>query len=225
MFDIHQPICDTHTGDLDEDRLDAYVNGVMAEFAESPEADLFSEQHESIGWSAMFMEHAAQYFAKTVAALTVSEFREFLFGIVPRKVSTEPHAAAEIVAELRAFWRYLQRVYDLPSAAKMLRVLNDDAAERLHEELSDPANFGMAKSLFMIASKAGFDMTSERGLQEFTTAFNSGLFNAPISDEPQPVDLSPGAVFGMASFGHESRKHKRKKAKAQRQARKRNRRR
>ncbi len=224
MFDIHQPIWDDQSEDLDEDRLEAYL-GVMAEFAESPEADLFCEQYDSIGWSGMFMDYAAQYFAKTVAALTVREFRELLFEIVPRKVSTEPESAAGIVAELRAFWRYLQRVYELPSAAKMLAVLDDDAAERLHEELSDPANFGMAKSLFMLGGQAGFDMTSERGLQEFTAAFNAGLFDAPISREPLPMDLWPGPAFGVASLGHESRKHKRKQAKAQRQARKRNRRR
>ena len=76
--------------------------------------------------------------------------------------------------------------------------------------------------MFMLGKQAGFDMTTQEGLNEFMTVYNSGLAGGgarenadllpPISYLDFPSPLSP-----------KERADKRKKRKAQRQARKRNR--
>ena len=42
--------------------------------------------------------------------MTLGSVREFVLDYVPRKVSTDPDAAASIVWELTMFWEYLDRV-------------------------------------------------------------------------------------------------------------------
>jgi hypothetical protein len=89
--------------------------------------------------------------------------------------------------------------------------LRPDASQQLARRLADPRNFGMAKSLVMAATRAGYDR-SEAGLAAYLNATNARL---PL-----------GAA---AERSRESRKQadtaKRAKRKSQRKARKRSRKR
>ena len=162
--------------------------------------------------------------------MTTRDLKEILFSLFPRKVSTEPDSAPEIVAELRAFWQFVHRQYQLSSAADMIALL-DEAEPRLRAELANPANFGMAKSFFMQGQAAGFDMTTQEGAEAFMLAYNAaqlakrgmplpGMMDADFADiddfdedaPPLPSPLTP-----------KQKARKRKDRKAQRQARKRNR--
>ncbi|MDB5309847.1 MAG: hypothetical protein JWO38_4049 [Gemmataceae bacterium] len=133
------------------------------------------EAGRQIGWAAMMMEYAINYTGHTPPEMTLSNFNEVLFELIPRKVSTEPETAEEIVTELRAFWSFLSRQYGLDNAPKILATLDDRAVDRLEAELADPANFGMAKSFFMTGKNAGFDMTTPEGLAAFQDVYNASL--------------------------------------------------
>lgn len=63
----------------------------------------------------------------------------------------------------------------MEKADAILDMLTDEDADHLEAELSDPSNFGMAKSLFMAGEKAGFDMTDEDDLNRFIIAYNASL--------------------------------------------------
>jgi len=227
MFDVRQSIHDRH-GEIDPDRASKYIDGLMKEFAASPEGQpVYAEGGGS--WPAMMMQYAVDYQGATPPEMSLADFNEVVFGLFPRKVSTEPESAPEIVAELRAFWAFLQRQYGLPNARQMLAALGDDAVDRLRKELADPSNYGMAKSFFMLGSKAGFDMTTQEGLDRFMLAYNSGLMGAKL---PAPLGIPPDyhddfddddAPPRPAQPG-QSREDRRKERKRQRQARKRNRR-
>lgn len=52
--------------------------------------------------------------------MTPSDLEEVIYDLFPRKVITERGDRAEIIQELRAFWHFLQRVYQLPQAKQML---------------------------------------------------------------------------------------------------------
>jgi len=85
-------------------------------------------------------------------------------------------SAKAIIGELIQFWKYLDRVYHLPSAKAIVEWLEaDGVVETLESDLSEPANFGMAKSFFMMGKRAGYDMTSEAGLADFTAHYNQSL--------------------------------------------------
>lgn len=220
MFDIHQSIYDRH-GEIDEGRVENYINGLMDAFVASAEAQSVFDEYGGSDWPTLMMEYAIDYIGVTPPKMSLADFNEVVFQLFPRKVSTEADNAVVIVAELRAFWTFLHRQYGLTNAVAIAASLTNTAVKRLERELTNPANHGMAKSFFMLGKQAGFDMTTQEGLDEFMAVYNSSLLNRatdttdassfpPMSDFPSP--LSP-----------KQRAEKRKKSKAQRQARKRRR--
>ena len=228
MFDIHQSIFDPKSGELDDRRVEQYVNGLMEDFAASPEARPIIDQYGDVGWAAMMMDYAFNYLGILVPKLSVPDFNEIVYDLFPRKVSTEAESAFAIVAELRAFWDFVDRQYGLDNARKIRATLADDAGARLKKALSDPRNFGMAKSFFMAGKQAGFDMTSQEGLAAFQAVYNGNLLANQLGDLPPEPELPDHGGFDPGWIGFlpppkVDREKKRKQRKAQRQARKRNR--
>ncbi|MBF8187259.1 hypothetical protein ITP53_16260 [Nonomuraea sp. K274] len=80
---------------------------------------------------------------------TPETFDELLLSIYPRKVIAPPESAQETVAAARTLVDYLSAAGAVPEPTAMrMRARLDDIAPRMTEALADPANFGMAKSLF-----------------------------------------------------------------------------
>src|SRR5260370_12102331 len=107
--------------------------------------------------------------------MSPGDLREILFDIFPRKVSADADEAPNIIRELQAFWTFLQREFRLDNAADCLKILDDSAVRRLRRDMSDPANFDMAKSIVMMGKARGFDMTTEEGINEWITTYNSEM--------------------------------------------------
>jgi hypothetical protein len=228
VFDIHQPIHDERGAEVDEARVEKYIDGLMEAFSASPEAESVIQEYDGIGWAATMMNYAFSYLGIPIPEMTVPDFNEVVFELIPRKVSTEAEVAPHIIAELRAFWGFVHRQYGSANAKKILDSLTPDAANRLKEALSNPANFGMAKSFFMMGTEAGYDMTTQEGLDAFMLAYNSSLLAERMSQlppGPDPTGLGgiPGPGFDSPYRNKQARDKKRKARKAQRQARKRNR--
>ena len=127
------------------------------------------------GWASMMMDFGLNYLSVTPPHMTPESLREILFDLVPRKVSTSADKAEGIIQELRAFWTFLQREFHLENAAACLTVLNEKAAPELKKELSNPANFGIAKSFVMMGLERGFDLSSEEGINQRMTTYNAEL--------------------------------------------------
>jgi hypothetical protein len=227
MFNIHSSIFDEY-GESDERRTEQYVDGLIEEFARSPEGVSFQEKYGDLGWARAMLEYGIDYIGATPTEMSVSEFNEVLFDLFPQKVSVEAEHAGEIVDEIRAFWQFIDRAYALDNAPAILGVLNNDATRKLRKKLDDPSTFGLAKSIVMLGKKAGYDMSTEEGMAEFMTVFNARLESgdAPdlplgplpgigLDDLPQPHDRPTGDAL----------KKKRKERKRQRDAKKRNRKR
>ncbi len=174
MFDIHQSIY-TEDGDWDEELTYDYREGLVEAFAESPEGREYMEVHGPVGWSASMLDFAFDYLGVTPPEMSLRDLREIVYELFPRKVSVEAEAAGEIIEELQAFWRFVEREYGLPQASEFSEELDEEAETALHRELSDPSNFGMAKSFFMVGEQAGFDMISQEGTDRFTTSYNAAL--------------------------------------------------
>ena len=224
MFDIHQSIFDK-SGELDERKVGDYIDGLMKEFAASPEAKPLFDSGEGVGWASLLMEYAANYCGTTPATMSLADFDEVVFDLLPRKVSTEPESAPAIVNELRAFWRFVDRQYGLGNTQAILAALDASAAERLQKKLADPSNYGMAKSFFRLGQKAGFDMTTQEGLDQFMHVYNSKILGSPDFALP-PADVGEEffAPPDSSPLSRAEREEKRKARKRQRQARKRHRR-
>ena len=119
------------------------------------------------------IHYAITYPGVTPPTMTVSDLEEVLYDLFPRKVITERGDGAEIIQELRAFWHFLERVYQLLQARQLLAHLTPQAARRLERALQEPANFGMAKSFVLMGKEAGFDMESPEGMRAWVEAYNA----------------------------------------------------
>jgi hypothetical protein len=223
MFDIRQTIFDRH-GEVDEQKVEDYTNGLMEEFAASPEARPLLDSGAGVGWAASMMDYAINHLGTTPAEMSMRDFNEVVFDLIPRKVSVEPERAPEIVNELQAFWQFVLRQYALPHARPILDALQPPAAQRLQDKLADPSNYGMAKSFFMMGHKAGFDMTTQEGLDQFQAVYNSRL----LANRAVPPLLPDSAFDSSLPLANppsrDERAARRVARKRQRQARKRNRR-
>ncbi len=217
-FDIHLRLFDEE-GDYKEGEAEEYREQLVELFAESPEGRALLDEGVDLGWADMLMDYGMSYEGVTPTTMTPLDLEAVVFGIFPRKVSAPPEDAPEAIRELRAFWRFLGRELKLRNAKACLKVLDDRAEKRLAREMSNPANFGMAKSFFTAGEDRGFDLSSEEGLQQWVQAHN-----AELSLRDAGVSLfGPPPVAARKRQGSKRTGTSRAKRKMQRKSRKRNR--
>ncbi len=171
-FDINEAVFDEQGSYLEEKAV-RYEEALMEQFAASPEGQAIKERGTELGWAGVMIHYAINYPGVTPPTMTPSDLEEVVFGLFPRKVITQRGDGTEIIQELRAFWHFLERVYQLPQAKQMLVRLTPQAARRLERELQEPANFGMAKSFVLMGKEAGFDMESLEGMHAWVQAYNA----------------------------------------------------
>jgi hypothetical protein len=170
-----QPIFD-HQGERDPDVEQAYYERAWDLFSKSSEAEQVVDRFGDLGWFQMFLEFALDYLGEIIDEVTIGGVEDFVFMYIPRKVSTEPEQSASIILELTKFWEYVDRVFGLPAAKSIIEWLKTDGmVTRLKAQLSNPTNYGMAKSIVMAGKDAGYDMTSQEGMAEFIAAYNQSL--------------------------------------------------
>jgi hypothetical protein len=200
-FDINELVFDEQ-GTYQEEPALRYEHALMEQFAASPEGQAIRETGTELGWAGAMIHYAINYPGMTPPTMTPSNLEEVVYDLFPRKVITEKGDGAEIIQELRAFWHFLQRVYQLPQANQMLARLTPQAARRLERALQEPANFGMAKSFVLMGKEAGFDMESPEGMQAWVKAYNATV--APA--DPASQKKSRGAPTVIRSAQHRKRK-------------------
>jgi hypothetical protein len=211
-FDIHQRVFD-EDGDFDEEAALRYRDEIMVRFSTSPEGEEVAAQSGAVGWADTFMDYGMGYLGATPPEMSPAQVKEILFDLFPRKVSTMPGAGGEIILELRAFWSFLQREFQLANASACLRTLKAITGQEVERELRNPANFGMAKSFFMLGQESGFDMTTEEGLQAFTQAYNAGVQSNAEAPLPLPTvpPFSPAALSPFSLFDEPDAPHPRRR--------------
>ncbi|MEZ4327797.1 MAG: hypothetical protein R3B40_21440 [Polyangiales bacterium] len=199
---------------MDDGTRQALEDALMERFAAAPEAQDVEDPHAC----RFLMDFAANYLGHTVASLGAADLRRVVFQLFPRKVSIEPSEASWVVDTLRAFYTFLKRELGLKQADACLAVLGGDAVKKLEAALSNPGNFGMAKSMVMAGAEAGFDVQSQEGLEAFMQSMSSMPLPAsfPVPGLPQPTSKT-------ATQGKAASQEKKGKRKAARSARRKNR--
>ena len=89
-----------------------YTDDVMARFARSPAGSAVLKQCDRFGRAALIIDLGLRHRAVHVARLHRTDLDQILFEVLPREFSARAEEAPEIVKELRAFWRFVQREYD-----------------------------------------------------------------------------------------------------------------
>ncbi len=197
-FDPRMKVHDEH-GELDHALLARYQRTILDLFAASPEA---AELEAGPGWLEIFMDYLASYSGQTVATMTVPDLNEVVFDVFPRKVSCDASEASGIIEELRAVLTFLKRQYGVENADECLEALDEDAAKDLERELSNPANFGMAKSMVMAGKDAGYDMRTREDVEAWMARASLMGFGSPLPPPPR----------GQTKAADRAKKKKKKKA-------------
>ncbi len=218
-FDIRQQVVDQRTGEVPEELGNAYVDQLGAAFAESPEGFSIRNQGIDLGWVTLAVDYGIRYLGVTPADMSPEDLEEILFDIFPEKVAVKADNAAEIIKEMRAFWRFAQRAYGLENAVDCLDILDDDAIGHLHAAMSDPDNYGMGKSFVMLGKQRGFDTTTNEGLRTWMAVYNAETTQQAKSATPE-LALSGQPKPSVRKV----EKHQKMKRKMQNSSRKKNRR-
>jgi hypothetical protein len=164
----------------DREQVDALQAELLRRFLASPEATGLAEA----AFIQVLMDYAVAQFGQMLSDLSPPELEQLVFGIVPRQVSVDASAAASIVAVTRAFFLFMGREFSLRRVDARLHPLGEGAVQRLETALSDPHNFGLAKTLVMAGKDAGYDMSSKAGIEAWARTMQGAPL--PVAVRPPP---------------------------------------
>ncbi|NJP10632.1 MAG: plasmid pRiA4b ORF-3 family protein [Leptolyngbyaceae cyanobacterium RU_5_1] len=175
--------------------LEDFVGDLVGEFVKSSEGKTYLAAHPEMaefvgGWIDQLLYFGYAYQSVTLPRMTKPDVEAIVTQLFPQKVSLlDPEEANTTIPELTAFWQFLKREYKHPHASKILSFLKK-IQPTFKELMNDPSQFGIAKSFFSAGMAAGFDMTSEAGLQAFQTQYNQGIQDASTNTPLLPSSTS-----------------------------------
>lgn len=151
------------TSDADRAALAELEQDLAGAFLLSPEATAL----DSMSSYEQLFELARTAFGRTALSLEPAQLAMLVFEVLPRKVMLEAEDAAPVVADLRLFYAFLERVFALPHAGACLELLGEGAAEKLAEAIASGEHFTREKAILLEGTKAGFDMYTPEGIQAY----------------------------------------------------------
>ncbi|MCA9084314.1 MAG: SEC-C domain-containing protein [Planctomycetaceae bacterium] len=193
-FDIHAELFDEHN-ELNVEFFEWWRDQLSEKFETSPEFDQLPDGEYGIVH--IFTDLCVSYLGESPVQLSKAELEQVLFELVPRKVMLAPADSGRTISELKAFFCFLHREFDLKDAGRLAECLDQAAERRFAKELGNSSNFGMGKSFLMAGRDAGFDMTSKSGIDAFVESpFNRlppGTFSLP-QDDPDEMGIAEPVV-------------------------------
>lgn len=222
-FDIRQRVTNPETGRIDREAAAAYNEELLRQFKASPEWQARPKEAQDEEWVDFFLDAAVDVTGLTAAQLTPADLRELLDAIFPIELYYEDGDPAQIIADLRALYAFLDREYALPNAAECLAALDDAAVASLRRRVDEVAAEieEEAASLPDEAEDAldgGPLDAAEAALERVNAA---GITDDELSELAFALaDRPPAPSYEKPARGHESKqahvKAKRKMAKASR---------
>ncbi|ANV85901.1 hypothetical protein AWQ21_15335 (plasmid) [Picosynechococcus sp. PCC 7003] len=156
--------------------LEDYISAAIQSFVDSETGQEYIKTHPEGGsWIGTFIEMAYIYGGYTLSKMTKGNVQEVMEYILPRKLTLlDPSDTDDAIDELVAFWTYLHREYKLRSANAIVKYLRS-IKDQFPKWMFDPERSGMAKSFTLQGLEAGYDMTTQEGLQAFQAEYNRNL--------------------------------------------------
>ncbi len=173
-----------------------YIPALIETLAHSPEGQTYLKAHPETanafgGWVDTFVQFGYRYLEVTLPKMKQQDAETILLNLFPRKLSlTDTDEADTAIPELIALWEFLQRQYKQRHSKAILTLLRR-IQPSFKATMNDPRNFGMAKSLFTLGQDAGFDMTTQEGLQAFQQQYNQQLQETGAPPPGFPALQSP----------------------------------
>ncbi|ANV88961.1 hypothetical protein [Picosynechococcus sp. PCC 7117] len=168
--------------DAAESILEEYIIEAIQNFVNSETGQEYLDNHPIGGfWTGTFIEMAYIYGGYTLSKMTKGNAQEIMEYILPRKLTLfDPSDTDDAIDELIAFWTYLHKAYKLRSAKAIIKYLHS-IKDQFPRWMFDPERGGMAKNFMIQGMEAGYDMTTQQGLQAFQAEYNQNLSKRPPS--------------------------------------------
>lgn len=132
-----------------------------------------SERAEVVGDAGIFLDWRYNYSTGALDDFADSEIEEFLLSWCPRKLSVPAEDAEGVCRAVGDYVEFMARTRRLVGGADRavaLSTLAHDLIPAMREAMADPANFGMAKSLF-----AGLGDVSDMSEDELKAALQARI--------------------------------------------------
>ena len=177
-FDIN--LLDDLDDDLDYDDveplIESYIDDIVKQFSQSPEGQAHAVQYPEIGsWIFHLIDFGYKYEGFVLSQMTKDDMKTMMEDLLPRKVGLANKSEAEdAVPELVAFWSFLEREYNFKNAKGIINYLLS-INDKFPDWMFDPARGGIAKNFFLSGIEAGFDMSSQEGMNTFKEIYNTQL--------------------------------------------------
>lgn len=198
----------------DPDAWSAWLQELIARFDASPEAAGLSPDTEPV-WTDLVLDGAMQSNGESLATLTPGGVEDVLLEYFPRKVSAPPSEGVHIVRELRAFLAFAERAFGMPHLRACAEALPPGMEERVSAAMADTRKYGLAKAQVMRGIEAGFEMSTDEGLDAWMRLQSAGALPGAFAA------VERGGRPAMTAKASAQRKAARKR---QKQARRKNRR-
>ncbi|PSN11481.1 hypothetical protein C7293_24140 [filamentous cyanobacterium CCT1] len=197
VFNIHQ--LDNLDYDDAEPLLEDYIYRALETFANSKTGKAHIKRNPEGGnWIGTFLEMAYVYGGYTLPKMTKANVQEVMEYILPRKLTLlEPSDTDGAVDELVAFWTFIDEVYKFRSAKAIAKYLRS-IETHFPQWMFDPDRGGIAKSFLTQGMAAGFDMTTQEGLDAFRQEYNRNLPAQPPA-MPPGLSMLPAKSFEMTT--------------------------
>lgn len=183
----------TRFGPEDEEAFNAARDELIEAFRSPPEGD-------ADGFVASTMlDYKWGYADGRICQWTRSDLEDLLLGHFPRKVAIDEEDILRVVPEVGDFLRFLQRTNrltgdSLPDLLDELDRLRPDFVSAMQ----DPANFGMAKSVFAQMQAEGVDILQPGAIDRWIEDLNARPFETRdailAAPEPESAPLPPVAI-------------------------------
>ena len=193
VFNIYQ--LDNLDYDDAEPLLEDYIEDALQAFVKSKTGKAHTKKYVEGGfWIGTFIEMAYLYGSHTLPKMSKRNAQEVMESILPRKLTLmDPSDTDDAIAELTAFWTFIDEVYTLRSAKAIAKYLQS-IADKFPQWMFDPTRGGLAKQFLIQGTEAGFDMTTQDGITAFQEEYNRNLVSAPqprMSPPEVPMTQAP----------------------------------
>jgi hypothetical protein len=144
-FDLYAPLFDAE-GRASRKVVDAWNEELVRLFVASPEAAAVAADG---GWLEIVLELALADREALAGEIEVADLEAVLYTSFPLKVVCLPADVPGLVAELSAFFGFLERAWSHAPARACRDALADPAPARLAQMLGDPRLFGAGKAVLV----------------------------------------------------------------------------
>lgn len=165
----------------DSDEFEAARDRLVDEYAAWLRANRGPSDHELADDIGVFLDWRWSYSSGELDRYAPGELHEFFVEWCPRKLSAPPEIIVDLSRSVSGFMEFMaatDRLDGGPGAAARLIVTTEELVPEAMAAMADPANFGMAKSLFGSALSdaiegAGSDEELQAILEQAMTEFNA----------------------------------------------------